>query len=91
MSVRKSRRGEVEPFYAMELMKFANIKSAEGADVISLCLGQPSDGAPAPVLEAAARALASGSALGYTDASGLIELREQIASHYLAYYGVEVD
>lgn len=91
MSVRKSRRGEVEPFYAMELMKFANIKSAEGADVISLCLGQPSDGAPAPVLEAAARALASGSALGYTDASGLLELREQIASHYLAYYGVEVD
>ncbi len=86
-----SKRGDVEPFYAMELLKLANIKRAEGSGVISLCLGQPCDGAPTPVRDAAARALAGGQRLGYTDANGLPELRERIAEHYLAQYGVDLD
>ncbi len=89
--MRMSKRGEVEPFYAMELLKLANIKQAEGADVISLCLGQPSDGAPIPVLDAAARVLADRASLGYTDANGLPELRQRIAAHYLSRYGVDID
>ncbi len=86
-----SHRGDVPPFYAMELLKLANRKRESGADVISLCLGQPSSGAPLAVRQAAQAALASGSTLGYTDANGLPELREAIAGHYASGYGVSVD
>lgn len=80
------------PFYAMELLKLANQKrQATGADVISLCLGQPADGAPAVVRQAAIDALNSGSPLGYTDANGVPDLRGAIANHYRAGYGVEID
>lgn len=90
--MRISRRGQVEPFYAMELLKLANQKrAATGMDVISLCLGQPADGAPAVVRQAAVEALSSGAALGYTDANGVPSLREAIAGHYQDVYGVEVD
>lgn len=90
MDVRLSNRGDVEPFYAMELTKRANELRATGRDVISLSLGQPSAGAPTAVRQAAMAALGSGSPLGYTDAPGVPSLREAIAQLYLSRYGVEV-
>lgn len=91
MTRRLSNRGDVVPFYAMELTKLANQQRAAGGDVISLCLGQPAEGAPAAVKQAAIAALDSGSPLGYTDANGIPALRQAIANHYAASYGVEVD
>lgn len=90
--MRTSQRGSVEPFYAMELLKLANQKrQATGMDVISLCLGQPADGAPRVVRQAAIDALNSGAPLGYTDADGLPGLRTAIAAHYASDYDVEID
>lgn len=91
MSVRMSKRGAVEPFYAMELLKLANEQRQRGRDIISLCLGQPADGAPAAVLRAAERALRSGDTLGYTEANGLPVLRQAIAEHYREHYAIEID
>ncbi|NLH71344.1 MAG: pyridoxal phosphate-dependent aminotransferase, partial [Brooklawnia sp.] len=56
MNARLSKRGDVDPFYAMELLKLANRKRQSGMKVVSLCLGQPADGAPAAVREAAVAA-----------------------------------
>ena len=89
MVVSLSRRGEVEPFHAMDILAEANRLTALGAPVISMAVGQPSDPAPAVVREAAARALREGR-IGYTDALGLAGLREAIARHYADHYGVEV-
>src|SRR5205823_13763248 len=61
-----------------------------GADVIHLEVGQPGTSAPQGVLEAACRALAS-ERIGYTDALGIAPLRQAIAGHYQAQYGVTVD
>lgn len=91
MNARLSKRGDVDPFYAMELLKLANRKRQSGMKVVSLCLGQPADGAPAAVREAAVAALRSGSPLGYTDADGLPALRAAICAHYASDYGVAVD
>lgn len=91
MAMTLSNRGDVDPFYAMELTKLANQKRDAGFDVISMCLGQPADGAPAAVRQAAAAALESGSPLGYTDANGIPLLRAAIADHYRASYGVDID
>src|SRR5246500_5514625 len=90
MSLRASRRGLVPPFIAMDVLRAANEREAGGADVIHLEVGQPSAPAPEPVLEAARQALKS-ARIGYTDALGIAPLREAIAVHYQAHYGVSGD
>jgi aspartate/methionine/tyrosine aminotransferase len=74
----------------MEVMKAAAERERIGGEVLHLEVGQPSTSAPAPVLEAATAALAS-NRLGYTDATGIPELKERIAVHYRDRYGVTVD
>jgi aspartate/methionine/tyrosine aminotransferase len=90
MSLRASRRGLVPPFIAMDVLRAANQREAAGADVIHLEVGQPGSPAPQPVLDAARHALV-GEPIGYTDALGISPLREAIAGHYQAQYGVVVD
>ncbi len=85
-----SRRSAVEPFHAMDVLAEANRLAALGKPVISMAVGQPSDPAPRPVLEAARKALEQGR-LGYTNALGIDALRNRIALHYLEHYGVSVD
>jgi aspartate/methionine/tyrosine aminotransferase len=53
-------------------------------------VGQPSTGAPRGAAEAAICALNTGAPLGYTEAFGLVSLRERIARHYLDHYGMVV-
>ena len=89
MVVAISRRSEVEPFHAMDVLAEANRLRAQGHPVVSLAVGQPSDPAPAVVRQAAADAIAAGK-IGYTDSLGLPALREAIAAHYADHYGIEV-
>ncbi|MFU0503118.1 pyridoxal phosphate-dependent aminotransferase [Pseudaminobacter sp. NGMCC 1.201702] len=89
MVVSVSRRADVEPFHAMDVLAEANRLKASGAPVISMAVGQPFDPAPALVREAASRALRDGR-IGYTDALGTLTLRRAIADHYAEHYGVEV-
>lgn len=89
MVVAISRRSEVEPFHAMDVLAEANRLRAQGHPVVSLAVGQPSDPAPAVVRQAAADAIAAGK-IGYTDSLGLPALRETIAAHYADHYGIEV-
>lgn len=90
MSLRPSRRGLVPPFIAMDVLRAANEREAAGAETIHLEVGQPGSPAPEPVLEAARRALVS-EPIGYTDALGIVPLRQAIAAHYRVQYAVEVD
>lgn len=89
MVVAISKRGEVEPFHAMDILAEANRLKALGHPVVSMAVGQPSDPAPQKVRQAAAKALADGR-IGYTDALGLASLRQAIASHYAEHYGLDV-
>jgi aspartate/methionine/tyrosine aminotransferase len=81
------RAGLIAPFFAMEVLREANARSASGHKVIHLEAGEPGSGAPPKVIAAAARALESG-ALGYTESLGMPALRARIAEHYQAFYGV---
>ena len=89
MAVSISKRGDVEPFHAMDVLAEANRLKALGLSVVSMAVGQPSDPAPLAVREAAAAALHDGR-IGYTDSLGLMRLREAIAAHYQDHYGVAV-
>lgn len=87
--MRLSERGAVEPFHVMEVIKAATLRQASHGDVIALCAGQPSTPAPRAAREATVRAL-EGEVLGYTDATGILPLREAIARHYAQSYGLTV-
>ncbi len=84
-----SSRSDVAPFHVMEVLSAAKERQRTHGDVIALCAGQPTSGAPRPVLEAAQRALRDND-LGYTPQLGIPELREAIAGHYARWYGLAV-
>jgi aspartate/methionine/tyrosine aminotransferase len=90
MTIKLSRRGRIPAFIAMDVLRDANRRAAEGQGIIHLELGQPSTGAPEGVRQAARAALGS-EVLGYTDACGLPALREAIAAHYRGTHGVPLD
>lgn len=87
--LKASRRGRIPPFIVMDVLREANRRQAEGADILHLELGQPETGAPHAVLEAARRALDT-ETLGYTEAFGLMSLRRKIAQRYAATQNVDV-
>ena len=85
-----AKRGCIPPFRVMEALREAEEYAAKGADIIHLSLGQPGQEAPERVRRKVADMLIKGDNLGYTDASGLMPLRERIAQHYKETYGYDV-
>lgn len=84
------RVGNIAPFRVMEMVKAAGDMSRAGIDVISLSVGEPDFTAPDLVADAAVRAIRAG-ATQYTDALGLLPLREAIAGHYAHAFGLDID
>jgi aspartate/methionine/tyrosine aminotransferase len=85
-----SRRSEVEPFHAMDVLAEATRRRASGRPVISMAVGQPSHPAPQAALEATRAALDEGR-IGYTDALGTARLKHALAWHYRDHHGLEID
>ena len=83
-----SARASVPPFQVMSILDRVAELRAQGRDVISLCAGEPSGGAPREVRSRVAEPEAAG--LGYTSALGIRPLREAIAEHYRRWYGLDV-
>jgi aspartate/methionine/tyrosine aminotransferase len=88
MALKVSTRGAIPPFIAMDVLREANRREAEGEDVLHLEVGQPGTPAPRPVLEAVRDALET-NLIGYTDALGIPDLRQAIVGHYQRTYGLE--
>ncbi|WP_126976713.1 pyridoxal phosphate-dependent aminotransferase [Frigidibacter oleivorans] len=88
--MRRSRRGEVDPFIVMDVMEAARRAEAAGRHIIHMEVGQPSTPAPAAARAALARAMEA-DALGYTVALGLPALRAGIAALYRRWYGVDLN
>ncbi len=87
--LRVASRANVPPFHVMDLLAAAGARQRSHGDLVNLVAGQPSTPAPAPVREAAKRAL-DGDLLGYTEATGVPELREAVAGHHRAWHGIDV-
>ncbi|MBO6895593.1 MAG: aminotransferase class I/II-fold pyridoxal phosphate-dependent enzyme [Roseibium sp.] len=84
-----SRRSDVAPFIAMDVLSEAAQLEAQGRRIVHMEVGQPSAPAPKAALNAARQALEHGR-LGYTEALGIQPLRTALAAHYKKTYGVEV-
>jgi aspartate/methionine/tyrosine aminotransferase len=87
-----SRRSQsVASFKVMDVLRRANDLQAAGHDVLHCEVGQPETGAPRAVAQAAVEALQQPQVMGYTDAFGLLALRQKIAAHYSKTYATPVD
>ncbi|MBO9193954.1 aminotransferase class I/II-fold pyridoxal phosphate-dependent enzyme [Rhizobium sp. 16-449-1b] len=85
-----SKRSAVEPFHAMDVLAEATRRRASGRPVISMAVGQPSHPAPRAALDAAKAALDDGR-IGYTDALGILRLKDALATHYRTRHGLDID
>ncbi len=90
MALKIARRGLIDPFIVMDVLRAANELAAAGENVLHLEVGQPATPAPQKVVAAAQAALQE-ELLGYTDSLGMPELRRRIAQHYADFYGVAID
>ena len=80
---------EIEPFLAVEMGERAEALERAGIDVVHLEFGEPDFDAPPVVREALQRAIKDGRTR-YTHSLGILPLREAIAEHYAATYGVTI-
>src|SRR5699024_4902765 len=88
--VASARSGLVRPFAAMVIVATVGRMQRAGRDTIAMCLGEPTQGAPTPVLRRAAEVARDGTGLGYSPIFGIPELREAIAGHYRDWYGLTI-
>ncbi|VAW73475.1 Valine--pyruvate aminotransferase [hydrothermal vent metagenome] len=75
------RMDDIEPFHVMDILARARELEAAGHDVVHLEVGEPDFPAPVVVKQAAIAAIKADKTL-YTPATGLNELKEQIAHYY---------
>ncbi len=88
-----ARAQRIEPFYVMEVAKAASALAASVAKtdspMIFLNIGEPDFTAPALVQEAASKAIHDG-LTHYTQATGMLLLRERISDWYGQRFGLKV-
>lgn len=89
--MKPSRRSNVPAFEVMTILDKVAQYRASGREVISLCAGEPSQGAPSQVRRRAAEVVTDQTPLGYAAALGIMPLRRQISGHYRRWYGLDVD
>jgi aspartate/methionine/tyrosine aminotransferase len=88
--MKKSKRGNVEPFIVMDVMENARKAEDRGEDIIHMEVGQPGTAAPIKAQQALIRQMRNDS-LGYTVALGLPALRSRISRLYGEWYNVDLD
>ena len=79
MNMTSARGRVIQPSVTLELSAKAKAMAAAGEPVLNLSVGQPDMPTPAPIVEAAHRALDEGH-FGYTAAAGTPELRQAVAA-----------
>ena len=89
-SMKKSNRGNVDPFIVMDVMENARKAEEQGEDIIHMEVGQPGTAVPKIAQDKLIEKMKNDS-LGYTVALGLPELRLRIARLYRDWYKVDID
>ena len=88
--MRKSNRGNVDPFIVMDVMENARKAEEKGEDIVHMEVGQP--GTPAPI-EAQRQLIEKmkNDSMGYTVALGIPELRKRISQLYGDWYNLDLN
>ena len=84
------RAKKIQEFRVMRLLSRAKALEASGEKVIHMEIGEADFGLPAPIERRALEAIKRGYS-GYTEAQGLLSLREKISGFYNESFGASVD
>jgi aspartate/methionine/tyrosine aminotransferase len=84
-----ARMAEIAPFHVMDVQNRAHELEAAGRRIVHMEIGQPDFPAPPLVADAAVEAIRT-RRLGYTDSTGLPQLRRAISGYYREHLGVDV-
>ena len=90
MALKVAERGKISPFLVMDVLSAANKLQIQGNSVLHLELGQPATGAPSGVVNFAKDMICK-DPLGYTEAFGLMSVRNRISEYYEFKQGLKVD
>jgi len=85
-----TRAEQIKQFHVMSVMSRAKALESEGRDIIHMEVGEPDFSSPEPVIEAAKDFLSQGN-VHYTEAKGLLALRQKIVSFYQLQYSVDIN
>jgi aspartate/methionine/tyrosine aminotransferase len=88
-SILAARMAEIEPFHVMDVQNRAHELEASGRRIVHMEIGQPDFPAPPMVAEAAIEAIRT-RRLGYTDSTGIPQLRRAISDYYRERFGLAV-
>lgn len=91
MTLKLTQRSDIQTFRVLDILRVVNERVAAGEDIVHLEAGQPSDGAPKPVIDYVKTMLDQDPRQGYTEALGMTKLRQRIATYYAERYGVVID
>ena len=89
MNYIKSKRSNISPFLAIDMLTRANRLKSKGKDIIHMDVGEPGFNTPRHILKYA-KTIIEEKKVGYTEAIGIPELREKIVGHYDYWYGETV-
>ena len=84
------RAKKIQEFRVMRLLSRAKALEASGEKVIHMEIGEADFGLPEPIKRGALEAIKKGYS-GYTEAQGLLSLREKISGFYNESFGASVD
>ena len=88
--MRKSKRGNVDPFIVMDVMENARKAEERGEDIVHMEVGQP--GTPAPMnAQKELIKIMKNDSMGYTVALGIPELRQRISQLYGNWYNLDLN
>ena len=88
--MKKSKRGNVDPFIVMDVMENARKAEERGKDIVHMEVGQP--GTPAPIdAQKELIKIMKNDSLGYTVALGIPELRQRISQLYGDWYNLDLN
>jgi alanine-synthesizing transaminase len=79
------------PYLFGRLNAAKHAKRRAGADVIDLGMGNPNDPTPQPIVDKLCEAVRNPRNHRYSAASGILNLRKEVAKDYHKHFGVEVD
>ena len=90
MSVLISKRSNIKPFLAIDMLTQANKLKLKGKDIVHMDVGEPGIRPPEYLLTHI-QSLIGKENLGYTEPIGIPLLRDKISKHYKSWYGCEID
>jgi alanine-synthesizing transaminase len=85
------RMGMLPPYLFSTINKLKDRKRREGIDIIDMAMGNPTDPTPRPIVEKLCEVVNDPRNHRYSAASGIYNLRREVAKYYKAHWDVELD